>query len=270
MNVPRYIIAGSASVILHAAFLFVAQESKVFAMPAGSQSKAVSINFVASAPASSTPPKATEAPTQETSKEVASQPEVQTATAAEAPQASTQKLAPVKKNTAKSKPATKVPTPKAQNKSTKTASKQNPQLNKTQKKEIAKKQPVKQVQPPTPEVETIKEPEKVQQQTPAQVVNNGVSNAPVLVQKPSFARKPSPPRYPRMARKRGIEGVATYEIWLDKEGKQIKQALVDSSGALMLDKAALDAIKKWKFSAHIVNGQAIAHRIQIPVRFKLD
>ena len=45
MNVPRYVIAGGASLVIHAALLFVAQESKVFAMPAGSQSNTVSINF---------------------------------------------------------------------------------------------------------------------------------------------------------------------------------------------------------------------------------
>lgn len=255
MNVPRYIIAGGASIMLHAAFLFVAQESKVFAMPAGSQSTSVSINFVASTSASPTPPKVAEVAT-------------------DTPPAP--KTSPVQKKTTKAKPITKTPTPTKQNKNIKKISKQKPLAQKplanekSHKAKVANAKPIEEITPPTTKDETIKEPEKVQQQAPAQMVNSGVSNTPVLIQKPNFARKPSPPRYPRMARKRGIEGVATYEIWLDKEGKQIKQALVDSSGALMLDKAALDAIKKWKFSAHTVNGQAIAHRIQIPVRFKLD
>nr|WP_238925444.1 energy transducer TonB [Vibrio sp. S11_S32] len=81
---------------------------------------------------------------------------------------------------------------------------------------------------------------------------------------------PTKPRYPRLAQRKGIEGTATYEIWLDKNGHQIKQTLLSSSGANLLDKAALDAIKKWKFTPQKVNGIAMAHRVQIPIRFKLD
>ncbi|WP_412179249.1 energy transducer TonB [Vibrio fortis] len=87
--------------------------------------------------------------------------------------------------------------------------------------------------------------------------------------KPSFSVRPTPPKYPRQARRRGVEGVATYEIWLDEDGKQVKQALVNSSGALLLDKAALDAIKMEIFTTHR-NGRAIAHRVRVPVRFNLD
>lgn len=105
---------------------------------------------------------------------------------------------------------------------------------------------------------------------PQTVVNSGVSSEPILVTKPAFLSKPVQPRYPRIARKRGIEGVATYEIWLDEKGQQVKQVLISSSGATILDKSALDAIKQWQFSTHTVNGVAMAHRIQIPVRFKLD
>ncbi len=50
MNVQRYVIAGGASLVIHAALLFVSQENKVFAMPAGNPASSVSLNLV-SAPA---------------------------------------------------------------------------------------------------------------------------------------------------------------------------------------------------------------------------
>ncbi|MCL4107446.1 UNVERIFIED_CONTAM: hypothetical protein GTU68_011441 [Idotea baltica] len=242
VNVPRYVIAGGASLVIHAALLFVAQESKVFAMPAGSQSNTVSINFT---------PKTTPSPAQQKTITEPVEPE------------------PIKETVSQAEP--KPVEPKAEKK----VVEKKPV---TEKKVVKKKRP--ELKPdakskPTPQPEKLAD-KKVDRNlaesaNQPQEVNQGVSNQePVLVTKPSFSSRPTPPNYPRQARRRGVEGVATYEVWLDAEGKQIKQALVNSSGALMLDNAALDAIKQWKFSPHTVNGRAIAHRVQIPVRFRLD
>ncbi|MCG9673376.1 energy transducer TonB [Vibrio chagasii] len=271
MNVPRYVIAGGASLVIHAALLFVAQESKVFAMPAGSQSNTVSINF--------------------TPKNVPSQAQQKTTTERVEPEPIREKVSqaepkPVEPKTVEPKQAK--PTPK------KKAITNKPQPKKVEKKVVEKKpvpkkpvtekKVVKKERPdlkPEPKSKPTTQPKKLankkidknmdESANQPQEVNQGVSNQePVLVTKPSFSARPTPPNYPRQARRRGIEGVATYEIWLDAEGKQVKQALVNSSGALMLDNAALEAIKQWKFSPHTVNGRAIAHRVQIPVRFRLD
>ncbi|MCG7585741.1 energy transducer TonB, partial [Photobacterium sp. OFAV2-7] len=98
----------------------------------------------------------------------------------------------------------------------------------------------------------------------------GVNSSPKLVTRPTFVTRPSPVKYPKIAKRRGIEGQVMVEVWIDENGKQVRQTLVKSSGAQVLDRAALDAIKRWQFSSHTVDGQAIAHRVQIPVRFKLD
>ncbi|MDP2489562.1 energy transducer TonB [Vibrio splendidus] len=249
MNVPRYVIAGGASLVIHAALLFVAQESKVFAMPAGSQSNTVSINFT---------PKSTPSPAQQ-----------KTITEPVEPKAVEPKQA---KPTPKKKAITNKPQPKKVEK--KVVEKKVEKKPVTQKKVVKKERPELKSKPtPQPEKLADKKVDRnlAESANQPQQVNQGVSNQePVLVTKPSFSSRPTPPNYPRQARRRGVEGVATYEVWLDAEGKQIKQALVNSSGALMLDNAALDAIKQWKFSPHTVNGRAIAHRVQIPVRFRLD
>ncbi|MEZ8289600.1 TonB family protein [Vibrio sp. 10N.237.312.B06] len=253
MNVPRYVIAGGASLVIHAAMLFVAQESKVFAMPAGSQSNTVSINFTPkSVPSQAQKKTVTEPVEPEPIKETVSHPEPKPVE----PKAVEPKQA---KPAPKNKAITNKPQPKKVEKKV---------VEKTAEKKPIQKKPVTQ-----PEKLADKKVDKNMDESANQPrqVNQGVSNQePVLITRPSFSARPTPPSYPRQARRRGVEGVATYEIWLDAEGKQIKQALVNSSGALMLDNAALKAIKKWKFSPHTVNGRAIAHRVQIPVRFKLD
>lgn len=269
MDVPRYVIAGGASLVIHAALLFVAQESKVFAMPAGSQSNTVSINFTPkSAPSPAQQKTITEPVEPEPIKETVSQAEPKPVE----PKAVEPKQA---KPTPKKKAITNKPQPKKVEK--KVVEKKPIQKKpKTEKKVVKKERPE-----PEPKSKPTPQPEKLadkkvdknmdESANQPQAVNQGVSNQePVLVTKPSFSSRPTPPNYPRQAIRRGVEGVATYEVWLDAEGKQIKQALVNSSGALMLDNAALDAIKQWKFSPHTVNGRAIAHRVQIPVRFRLD
>ena len=269
MNVPRYVIAGGASLVIHAALLFVAQESKVFAMPAGSQSNTVSINFT---------PKSTpsQAPQKTVTESVEPEPIKEPVSKAEPKPVEPKTVEPKQaKPTPKKKAITNKPQPK---KVEKKIGKKKP----VQKKSVAEKKVFKKERPepkakskPTPQPEKLadKKVDKNMDESAnqSQEVNQGLSNKePVLITKPSFSSRPTPPNYPRQARRRGIEGVATYEIWLDAEGKQVKQALVNSSGALMLDNAALEAIKQWKFSPHTVNGRAIAHRVQIPVRFRLD
>ncbi|MEZ9070576.1 TonB family protein [Vibrio splendidus] len=270
MNVPRYVIAGGASIVIHAALLFVAQESKVFAMPAGSQSNTVSINFTPkSVPSQAQQKTITEPVEPEPIKETVSQAKPKPVE----PKAVEHKQA---KPTPKKKAITNKPQPKKLEK--KVVEKRVEEKPVTEKKVVKKKRPERKPEPkskPTPQPEKLAD-KKVDKNlddsaNQPQQVNQGVSSKePVLITKPSFSSRPTPPNYPRQARRRGVEGVATYEVWLDAEGKQIKQALVNSSGALMLDSAALDAIKQWKFSPHTVNGRAIAHRVQIPVRFRLD
>ncbi len=249
VNVKRYTIAGSISLAIHAAFVFVAQEPKAFAMPAGAQSSSVSINFKAVATKPATP---IEQPVTQSEPKAEPEPSKKEPAPYE-PKKVVKQPKPVEKKVVKKKP-------KVEKKVSKTKPAPKKQLvadepkEKTAQKVVEKKQAPKQH-------ESKAQPE---------LVNQGASSQPVMVTKPSFLTRPSAPKYPRLARKRGIEGIALYEIWLDEEGKQVKQVLISSSGTDMLDKSALAAIKKWRFSPHSVDGQKMAHRVQIPVRFKLD
>lgn len=93
---------------------------------------------------------------------------------------------------------------------------------------------------------------------------------PTLVTKPRLSAKPTPVTYPRLARKRGLEGKVLVEVWLDEDGNQVKQVLLESSGHRVLDQRALNTIKEWRFSPQVAQGQAIAHRVHIPINFQLQ
>lgn len=122
---------------------------------------------------------------------------------------------------------------------------------------------------PKKKIEPVKK-DTVTQQTASASQSKGATSQPILVDKPTFVSQPTQPRYPRSAQRRGIEGAALYEVWLDENGNQIKHVLLESSGTESLDASALRAIKQWQFTPHILGGLKVAHRVQIPVRFKLE
>ena len=231
----RYLTAVGISLVLHTALIWSVPEKKAFAMPTGSQSSQVNIKFVTpSAPA----------PAKTKKSDV-------TKSDSHKPQTKKTIKKPVQKTIAKKKPVTQKPKPK---------------------KEIAKKHAVaKTIERKEPKIkkETLKEKVKKTEAKPV-ASKSGVTEKPQLIKKPNFLKRPDAPRYPRIAQRKGIEGTALYEIWLNENGKQIKQQLITSSGASVLDEAALNAIRDWKFSPQVINGQAIAHRVQIPVRFSLN
>ncbi|ENM5790393.1 energy transducer TonB [Vibrio mimicus] len=214
----------------HALLLITTDEAQVFAMPAGNPSQSVSINMVAM-------PKSSPAPTD--------------------PVKPSPPQKPVKPEPVPPKAAVK---PKPQPQATK-----NPVS-----VEQAKQTPAAKPAPEKVETNTQNEPKPQQTAAKPTTASKGVSSQPILVDKPAFVSAPVQPRYPRVAQKRGIEGTVMYEIWLDEQGNQIQQYLITSSGTEVLDKSALEAIKQWKFSPRILDGVPVAHRVHIPVRFKLE
>ncbi|MDU9047353.1 MAG: TonB family protein [Candidatus Electrothrix sp. Rat3] len=78
-----------------------------------------------------------------------------------------------------------------------------------------------------------------------------------------------PPEYPRMAKRRGLEGLVTIEAKIDRNGRVEKLRIFASSGHSILDKAALKAVRAWRFSPGTVGGRAQSMWVKVPVRFEL-
>lgn len=77
-----------------------------------------------------------------------------------------------------------------------------------------------------------------------------------VVQQATFAPQPSykpKPRYPATARRRGIEGMVVFEIFLSNNGSVNKAIITQSSGSGALDKSALKTVKTWRFPANRFN-----------------
>lgn len=242
----RYLAAAGISLAIHTALIWSVPEKKAFAMPTGSTSSQVNIQFVA--PSVPTPQSV------QTKKNEVTKPKEQPKQQATVEKKIQKEV--VKKKSTKPKPKKKMV-----------------KKTKTSKPVEVKKNVLKEKEETKPTTKTAKKADKpVEKESTAKPVvsKSGATEKPQLVQKPSFLKRPNAPRYPRIAQRKGIEGTALYEIWLNENGKQIKQELITSSGAQVLDEAALDAIRDWQFSPQVINGQAIAHRVQIPVRFSLN
>lgn len=107
---------------------------------------------------------------------------------------------------------------------------------------------------------------------PAKPVAKPVAAQPtaeVLSTKPSFREPPRQPNYPSQARRRNQQGVVLVEVRLDTRGQQRSLSVLRSSGIDSLDRAALEAVAKWRFRPETAGGQAVPSRVQIPIQFAL-
>jgi len=90
-------------------------------------------------------------------------------------------------------------------------------------------------------------------------VSQGVSQGLVL--------KKVSPDYPAQARQLRIEGTVQLEATIAKDGKVSNIKAV--SGHPILARAAIEAVKQWKYKPYLLNGQPVEIETQIAVNFKL-
>ncbi len=95
--------------------------------------------------------------------------------------------------------------------------------------------------------------------------------APVpVVSEARFQSPPSPPVYPRRAAELGQRGVAVLRALVQPDGSTSEIVLWRSSGFVLLDDAALGAVRQWRFEPARRDGGAILAWVEIPVRFELN
>jgi len=78
-----------------------------------------------------------------------------------------------------------------------------------------------------------------------------------------------PPRYPRAASRRGLEGVVTVSFTITKDGQVRNPVVINANPKNIFDKAALKAILKWKFKPKVVDGQPVERQATQEIEFKL-
>jgi len=75
------------------------------------------------------------------------------------------------------------------------------------------------------------------------------------------------PSYPEQALKTGLEGAVVLQAWIDKDGSIRDLKLVD--GSLLLGKAAVKAVKQWRYKPYLRNGIAVEAETYVTVNFRL-
>ncbi|WP_165481567.1 energy transducer TonB [Xanthomonas oryzae] len=76
-----------------------------------------------------------------------------------------------------------------------------------------------------------------------------------------------PPRYPSAALRRGDAGDVVVRVDVDATGNPGGVTLVQRSGSRDLDRAAMEAVRHWRFHPAQRNGQPVAGSTDIPFEF---
>lgn len=79
-------------------------------------------------------------------------------------------------------------------------------------------------------------------------------DAPELPGDPPVETTPEPlagwcpaPTYPARAERAGWQGLVVLRLWIDETGRVVRATIESSSGHAVLDRAALDAVRNWRF-----------------------
>ncbi len=84
-----------------------------------------------------------------------------------------------------------------------------------------------------------------------------------------LARHNGPPSYPLIARRHGWEGTVLLDVEVRADGRVASVTVAESSGYVILDRAAVDAVRAWRFEPAQRLGEPVDDLVRLPVRFQL-
>lgn len=132
---------------------------------------------------------------------------------------------------------------------------------------ISRKEPIKKNKVP-PTSSNIKSAES---DAPVEALSSDpIPSSPVIQKATPLYQVNPPPSYPRLAKRRGWEGLVVLAVCIDVSGKVVQINIQNSSGHGVLDQAALEAVRNWRFSPGVVAGELAEMWVTVPVRFRLS
>ncbi len=77
------------------------------------------------------------------------------------------------------------------------------------------------------------------------------------------------PSYPRLARRRQMEGSVLLRFIVDEHGRTSGLQVLRSEPQGVFEESALQAVRNWRFSPGRVEGRAVPVLVEAPIRFQL-
>ncbi|UOV05316.1 TonB family protein [Pseudoxanthomonas sp. F37] len=96
----------------------------------------------------------------------------------------------------------------------------------------------------------------------------GVTLAPGDVPVPIPGQTPAP-EYPPAAMRSGDQGTVLVRVEVGADGVPVSVEVAQRSGSRDLDRAAVDAVRQWRFQPAQRDGQAVAGAVTVPIDFKM-
>lgn len=101
-------------------------------------------------------------------------------------------------------------------------------------------------------------------------ISSGTSNAPVTPPQFGAAYFNNPkPAYPPLAKRMGMEGMVMLKVLVSREGDALNIEIAKSSGYQVLDRAATEAVKKWRFIPARQGDYPLEAWVQVAMVFNL-
>jgi len=96
------------------------------------------------------------------------------------------------------------------------------------------------------------------------------ATAPIVEVGPALLPGNPRPEYPPAARRRALEGRTVVRAVVAVDGRVASVELRHSSSHELLDRAALDAVRRWRFAPAKRGEQAVDGAVDVPVVFRLE
>ncbi|WP_334179972.1 TonB family protein [Pseudoxanthomonas sp.] len=103
---------------------------------------------------------------------------------------------------------------------------------------------------------------------------DGPAAAPVAALAPGEVPVPIPgqtpaPEYPSSAMRNGDQGTVMVRVDVGADGVPTSVEVAQRSGSRDLDRAAVNAVRQWRFQPAQRDGQAVAGAVTVPIDFKM-
>ena len=98
--------------------------------------------------------------------------------------------------------------------------------------------------------------------------NKGASAA-VVTQEPEILKR-TDPEYPDGAAQKGIEGAVDLSFMVSTAGEVRDVTVVHAEPSSIFNRAAIAAVRRWKYRPRTVNGVAVESRVELRMMFKLN